>query len=185
MSDTGDIDPTPRGDSRPRPRRRFVTVALIVLVALVLGGLAYLLVPTSSGTSVPNVTGQALGVASSNINASALKVRGVIYVLSTTYAIGTVVGTKPAVGVSVESGGGVTLYVSKGPTLVVPNVIGMTRLRATFVIEAKLLSPVAATIFNCPSNLPIGTVFAQSPAPGTSVRPESQVGFRLCARGRP
>jgi beta-lactam-binding protein with PASTA domain len=86
---------------------------------------------------------------------------------------GTVVAQSPPQRQKVQKGSRVTLNVSKGPSAVaVPDVVGLERAEAASALRDAGLTAVVQTV---PSQEPEGTVVAQSPTAGTSVRAGSRV----------
>jgi serine/threonine-protein kinase len=76
---------------------------------------------------------------------------------------GKIIGTRPAVGLTVERGASVTIVLSRGRPAV-PNLDGMTEAQARAALEAVGLR--LGNVFG----LPGGTVFRQTEAAGSRVR---------------
>jgi len=110
-----------------RHRRGLVWLAIVVVLALLAGGVgwyfnlgpgAQVAIPTISNVSVPSATStlesRGFGVASRHVE-----------VFDATIASGSVTGTRPGSGTTVHKGSIVSLLVSKGPKMLdVPVVIG-------------------------------------------------------------
>jgi serine/threonine-protein kinase len=89
---------------------------------------------------------------------------------SDTVAPGVVIGTEPAAGELAPRDSAVTVVVSKGPELVqVPNVVGMTVEAASQALRDAGLKP------DVENYSPGGTVVAQAPTGGTTVKKGSTV----------
>jgi beta-lactam-binding protein with PASTA domain len=86
---------------------------------------------------------------------------------------GTVLSQDPAEGSRVAPGDAVSYTVAKGPNLVaVPALRGLTQAKAVAQLQALGLKPVTHQV---DSPEPPNTVVAQSPAPGTKLKPGAKV----------
>jgi beta-lactam-binding protein with PASTA domain len=86
---------------------------------------------------------------------------------------GIVLGQAPKAGKSVPRGTHVTLLVSTGPPGVgLPSVVGQPAAAAVKVLQARKLKPV---LHNAASQATPGTVFAQKPKAGATVKPGQTV----------
>ncbi len=123
--------------------------------------------------AVPNVTGQALTAAQSQITQANLLV-GTVGTQPSTLAINTVITQSPLAGSQTAAGSAVNLIVSSGPQLVnVPNVVGQTQAAAQAQITGVTLA--MGTVTSQPSTLPVNTVISQSPAAGVQIAAGSAV----------
>ncbi|MEM7325308.1 MAG: PASTA domain-containing protein [Actinomycetota bacterium] len=91
--------------------------------------------PEQTDLLLPNLVGQTEAAATTALAALGLQVA--TNVVADDAPAGTVVGSNPAAGTTVEPGDTVTLQISSGPaTAVVPNVIGRRLARATDLLQA-------------------------------------------------
>jgi serine/threonine-protein kinase len=99
---------------------------------------------------------------------------------SQTVKQGLVIGTTPAAGTAEPPGTQVTLIISSGQPVIVPNVLGETQQAATNLLQSEQFSvtPVQATDCNQQAN---GTVISTNPGPGTSVPTGSGVTIVVAA----
>jgi eukaryotic-like serine/threonine-protein kinase len=123
------MDEEPDADEEARRRRTRWLVAILVVLLVALGIIAYFLVKDLGGGSfpMPNVVGDQQATAVATLRAKGLVV-GAPVKHSSTKATGTVLATTPPATHSVKSGDKVTLTVSSGQgpvkTVKVPNVVG-------------------------------------------------------------
>jgi len=123
--------------------------------------------------TVPDVVGMSESDAASTINSAELSVGSIGYLYSDTVPAGCVISQYPRAGTVVDSGSKVDLDISMGPdtggpTVEVPDVVGMTESDAKSVITFASLN--VGTISNDYSDtVPKGFVIGQSPSGGTSV----------------
>ncbi|GAB5603069.1 PASTA domain-containing protein [Thermus sp. FJN-A] len=98
--------------------------------------------------------------------------------------LGTVLATAPPPNTPLAPGSGVRLLVSRGaslgPTVPLPQLTGLDRQEALFLLNAAGLQ---AQVEEVPSGAPPGTVLAQEPAPGTPMPPGGGVRLRVAVRG--
>jgi serine/threonine-protein kinase len=150
--------------------RRLVVVLLILLVAL--GVIAFFLVRALDGgqVTVPNVVGQTVQKATQSLQAQNLVVGSTSSRTSNTPK-GEVIATVPSSGAKVSKNSQVTLVVSNGPTVtfvtVPPGAVGQQFTQAT---EALSNVGLAYKPKYVSSPKPSGTVLAESPAGGRSVK---------------
>ena len=114
---------------------------------------------------VPDLAGTPVDEAKAQLEDEGLVVT-VTEEFSSDYSFGNVISTNPSAGTKVDVGGAVELVVSKGPPPVpVPDVIGMSRDDAVFVLEdAGFVVAV-----NEPPVTPLDEVVLQDPGGGTEV----------------
>jgi len=135
-------------------------------------------ITVSSGASVPNVVGKSLSSASQLLKSAGLVVGTVTDQSSSSVANGDVIAQNPSAGTSSQAGASVDLVVSTGPaTAAVPSVIGLTSSAAAANLRSAGFSPVAETAYS--SSAPAGTVFAQTPAAGTSLAQGATVRYTV------
>lgn len=133
--------------------------------------------PLTSGacsTTVPNIIGDTLSVATAAILAESLVV-GTVGDVANPATAGTVVDQSPVGGSTVTPGTAVDFDLSLGPT--VPNILGESLSVATAAILAEGL--VVGTVGYIPNAALAGTVVDQTPLSGTSVSPGDAVSFDL------
>lgn len=127
--------------------------------------------------TVPNVVGEVLATAESDITAALLTVGTVTTGYSPTIPAGSVVSQSPAGGAMAMQTDPVDLVNSIGPApIAIPNVVGMTLADATATLFAVgfLTSPV--TLATDPV-IPVGSIISQSPTAGTFEVPGTNVGL--------
>ncbi|TAK71084.1 MAG: Stk1 family PASTA domain-containing Ser/Thr kinase [Actinomycetota bacterium] len=121
---------------------------------------------------VPNVAGKDQASATALLQKAGLVVSEVREDYSATVAAGSVIGTDPAIGTTLNKNSGVALIVSKGPPPVpVPNVVDMPRERAVSLLEGKGFKVVEHEGLVTP----LDRVWSQDPAGGTLVPPGSTI----------
>jgi membrane peptidoglycan carboxypeptidase len=123
---------------------------------------------------VPTVAGQTPDAAAATIQAAGLYPKISVKSVVSGQAKGTVAYTVPAEGKSVSNGKQVVIYVSKGGTLVVPNVAGKSVTDATAALLAAGYAAVSAPqpsqtqFFVKSTTIPKGMVVGTDPAAGTA-----------------
>ncbi len=115
---------------------------------------------------VPYVIGMDLSSANSEIVEAGLVAGNVYEVCSDDYPYGYVVAQQPDAGNTAELGSAVDLWVSCGPCVDVPNVVGETQSQAISDLQSAGLE-VGSIIPVCDNDLPAGYVVAQNPPPTT------------------
>ncbi|MEO9176174.1 MAG: PASTA domain-containing protein, partial [Gaiellales bacterium] len=187
-----DREPPPPRTPPPapvRPRRSRWPWVLLALLVLAAGGVTAVALSGvigggggTTGTTVASVTipnglrGLDEGHAQARLEALNLKVR-MAQEFSPALPPGVVLRASPPGGARVASGSTVTLYVSKGASLVaVPALKGHTLADATAALKAKKLTSVET---NENSLEPKGTVIAQDPAAGQLVAPNTSVAITV------
>lgn len=143
-----------------------ITVAGNTAVALV--------VSAGPPVTVPNVVGLNQGAAATLISGLGLVVGSATNALSATVPAGDVISQSPAAGTAVAVGSAVTLVISLGAPVAVPNVVGQTQAAATTAIGNAGLVLGTGTTQNS-ATIPTGSVISQNPAAGTSVAPGTAV----------
>jgi eukaryotic-like serine/threonine-protein kinase len=137
-------------------------------------------VTLSSGkptASVPAVVGLELSAASSAITGAGLKVGQVTDQANSTFPANTVISETPVAGTHVTAGTAVNLLVSSGQAKVtVPDVRGTSQTDATTKLQGLGLVVDVGQAYSSQSK---GVVFAQGPAPGTSVAKGSTVSLSV------
>ena len=133
--------------------------------------------PNSFPTSVPNVVGMLLSLATTTLTDAHLLV-GNLVPQHNALPVGTVLAQSPVAGTTVQSGTRVNLAVSDGTgsagiTTTVPNVIGLGLTPAGNAIIAAQL--VVGTVTRQQNQATAGTVLSQSPTSGTTVNIGSAV----------
>jgi eukaryotic-like serine/threonine-protein kinase len=153
-------------------------LGLLAVLLLVLAGLLVLLghslglFGSSGGTaSVPNVVGDNSGQASSTLTAQGFTVNEQT-VADPGGTAGQVFQQSPKGGVSAAKGSTVTIDVTKGGTVTVPNVVNQNVNTAANTITGAGLTEQTNNVAN---NAASGTVLSQSPREGTKVPQGTQV----------
>ncbi|MDN5795140.1 MAG: Stk1 family PASTA domain-containing Ser/Thr kinase [Intrasporangium sp.] len=161
--------PIPATNQRPRTRRRWPLVALL-LSLLVLGGSAgwWFTVGPGGTTLVPDVAGVRLEQAEGSLVARHL--RGApTEAFSESVPRGQVIGLTPTAGTEVRKRSVVTLVVSKGPErYTVPDLTGVKAGQVERTLH-KLTLTLGPRTEQWSETVPKGEVVSQDPATGTSV----------------
>lgn len=132
---------------------------------------------------VPDLVGYDAAIARELIEAAGLAL-GRVDSTQAPVPRGVVVSTRPPTGGTLPPGGRVTLVVSVGaPTIVVPNVIGLTVEEATIKLEEVGLA-LGTTFRRQVLGARAGTIVEQNPAPRTLSAPGTVVNV-IVARGAP
>ncbi len=161
----------PRTDVRRRRSNQtpaYVTAGTVVVLAL--AALAYFFFGSSSVSTMPNVVGQQVALATSTLRNDGLIIKSTVLV-SSNQPNGVVVSTNPPAGASVKKGDAVTLKVSLGSSIqpvTIPSLIGMSVPDA----ESELQGMQLSFTLQFTQTAPIGgggpnTVLNQTPAAGT------------------
>ena len=159
-----------------------VTASVLALVALWVVNLAPTTIFASSSVEVPKVASLTYEQAATKLRAAELEpVLAEEY--SATVAKDKVIRTDPAVGLKLERGQLVTVYVSLGTKeLPVPNVAGMTLADGQAQITAlKLIVGSVSETYH--GSYPAGTIVSTDPAIGTSIKEGATVNF-VIANGK-
>jgi beta-lactam-binding protein with PASTA domain len=142
------------------------------------GGEVSLTIAKALGSmTVPNLTGKTETEAKSILTSASL-VATTVPLYSDTIAAGIVGGQVPAAGSKIDPGATVALAVSKGktpPKVKVPKVSGMKQADAESALKKVGLVPSPYKTYS--DTIAKGVVGDQSPASGSSVSPNSKVGF--------
>ena len=156
-----------------RKKRTRNLVILLVTLLVVLAVIAFFLLRSlgyiggTQQVDVPNVVGQTQAVATSVLQRDGLVVGPVTTQISSQTA-GIVLSTNPASGNKANKNSRVTLVVSAGPAVTVPNVVGKQLAAASQELQAdKLRSNVVKYVA---SNKPTGTVLTQDPVAPQTVK---------------
>ncbi|MCP4435175.1 MAG: Stk1 family PASTA domain-containing Ser/Thr kinase [Actinomycetia bacterium] len=148
--------------------------AMVVLLALVAGGLFWWASGLSSDVEVPQVVGSRLEDAQAQLEDLGLEVE-VVEEANDQVDPGRVSEQDPEAGQTLQKGDTVQLTVSTGTAMVeVPNVIGMTLEDARAALESRGFT-VASDSAESEDAEP-GTVILQDPGPATEAEEGSQVG---------
>ena len=146
----------------------------------------FLYVNVSSGPPLimPNVVGDTQAAATTAIEAIGLYVTYITQAFSATVPVGSVISQTPYAGSIVMQGDQVNLFVSSFKPVTVPNVVGDAQAAATTAITAAGLvvggvAPVQST------TVAMGSVVAQTPAPGSVVAIGSAINFSVSSGSRP
>ena len=177
VSHTGPVGGPPRipraarhGGSR---RRALIGVLVLVLVAALVGGGAWLL-GSARSTATPSVVGLSRSAAAERISAAGLKVAYTSQ-HSETVKPGYVLRTDPSANGRIDKGGTVTVTLSSGPErFAVPQLVGdnVSDARAALV-AAHLAVGTQTTQYS--ETVTSGTVVSTDPASGAMLRRDSPV----------
>ena len=149
-----------------------LTVAVVVVVGLVLGGVTWAL-DDALYLRLPDVAGQSQAAAAQALRADGLSV-SVHGQFSPSVPAGTAIGTEPGSGRRVRKDSSVLLDVSQGPDRPpVPDVTGEPLNRAEQAITASGLA--VGTVTRKPSSVPEGEVVGTDPTAGTKEQPDTVV----------
>src|SRR5580704_3915570 len=169
LTQTVPVSAAPGGPSPSELERKKRTrnlVILLVTLLVVLAVIAFFLLRSlgyiggTQQVDVPNVVGQTQAVATSVLQRDGLVV-GPVTTQINSQAAGIVLSTNPASGNKANKNSRVSLVVSAGPAVTVPNVVGKQLAAASQELQAdKLRSNVVKYVS---SNKPTGTVLTQSP----------------------
>ena len=170
----------------PPPRPPLLWPWLLLLLLLVAGGLAAAWWFTrdddgkkgANAVTVPNVVGLKQDAAVARLNDRHLTPR--IVSRPSTAPRGTVFAQDPTAGAEVARRSPVSVSVSATAVTSVPNVVGMTSVRAVQRLRAVGLN---AQLTGVPAAKPPGTVLSQNPAAGARVAKDSTVSLRV-SKGR-
>ena len=157
-----------------RGRRTGWLIALLILLLVALGIIAFFLLRSLGDVTVPNVVGETQSAATTQLQNAHLSV-GSVTDRAAPQAKGLVLSTDPKAGTSVSKNSNVNLVVSAGPnvpTVSVPSVKGMPLAQALQLLQAAGLQSTTKYV---PSNQPVGTVLDQNPAGGTQVKATTKV----------
>jgi serine/threonine-protein kinase len=156
--------------------------AAVALSGVIGGGHTTTTRSTPSHVSIPNpLHGLDLGHAEARLTSVGLNPRTVLQ--SSSQLPNTVLRAVPPGGTTVAYGSTVTLYVSKGQTLVkVPKLKGMTVDDAGTALQAVGLTPTETDV---DSLQPKGTVLKQDPVAGQLVNPNSSVAITVSNGPKP
>jgi beta-lactam-binding protein with PASTA domain/predicted Ser/Thr protein kinase len=163
----------PGGDERFDERRngsnRTGLYLAILVVLLLIGGAAYLLTRsggiTGNTVHVDNVVGQTVGQATTTLKGEGLNVTQRDQ--NNQAALGQVFDQSPRASQSAHKGTTVTLFVSKGPAVVVPDERNQDVNAATADLKAKGFK--VTTHSQPDSTDPVNSVISQDPQPNASV----------------
>ena len=126
--------------------------------------------------TVPDVVGQTVATATTNITGATLKVGSITLTASDSTPAGTVISQSPIGGTTAAADSAVNLTVSSGKTpppppegdIEVPNIIGLNQAAAGSTIRGAGLG-IGKTSRKNDDTAPVGNVIDQSPAAGTKV----------------
>lgn len=131
---------------------------------------------------VPFLAGDGIGQAGAAIGKAGLRVGLLGEQLSTTAPKGEVVGSDPRAGTLVRSSSDVVLYISAGPGVAVPDLLGDSAAQANAALTSLGLSPNSGAMYPTTVRGFNGSVAYQRPLSGTLVSPGWTVLYRI---GRP
>jgi len=167
-------------DERPPSQVPFILTAFALLVALGVGLFLIFELMNSSGSdgvslvTIPDVTNMEQDAALALLQEEGLKVRPVNQA-DPDVASGSVIGTDPATGEEIETGGYVNVLISTGVGAAnVPRVVGETLTEAMRLINLNGLT-VGVVHDEANDVQPSGTVIDQSPAAGQKQPPETAI----------
>ena len=160
-------------------RGLLIGVAVVVVIA---GVVAYFVTSSQHSLSVmPDLRGETAAAATAALTQDGVSLANISTsrVNSSAVAKGLVVSTKPTKGSKVTSSTTITLVISLGvavPPVTVPDVTKMSLTSAEAALSAKHLVPIPqSATSSCTATPAPNVVMCQSPLPGQSVKPQSQV----------
>jgi eukaryotic-like serine/threonine-protein kinase len=160
--------------------RRFVYLSLAVAAALIIGLIAWW-VTDGQFVTVPQVTGMAVGTATSELQNLGFTVKVGQGEHSNTVAKGDVAATDPRTGSSAKRGTTVTIIESTGPVMLgVPQVTGLTEAAAEAELRKAGLTPGPVSTA-ASTTIPVGVVISTNPVAGTSWPQRKPVGITVSA----
>jgi serine/threonine-protein kinase len=156
-------EPPPEGRRR---RRRWPWVVLALLVIAGAATAALLLTRTEQKV-VPNVVGQQLTVAETQITNAGFTPNPIQ--VPDSHPSGTVISQSPSPGAKADKGSTVTIKVSQGPgNVAVPSVAGLPKQQANDTIRAAGLK-VARAVLQANDNVAAGSAIGTEPVAGQQV----------------
>jgi serine/threonine-protein kinase len=169
---------------RKRSRRRgFIALAIVLILAVAAGAFAWWL-GAGRTTTVPRVTGLTAQAAEAALKEQGLEVKYGDERFSEIVKAGEVISSDPEQGSQIDSGGTVTLILSKGPERYdVPGVVGETLADAKAAIKQRHLR-VGEVDHQYSTTVKANHVISALPKAGTSVRPDTQVDL-VVSKGLP
>ena len=168
---------------RKRSRRRGV-IALIVVLLLAIGAGAFAWwLGEGRYTTVPRLTGMTIQAAESQLEQDGLEVKYANEQFSEIVKAGQIIESDPPQGAEIESGGTVTLVVSKGPERYdVPKVVGKSLSNAKEAINENLT--VGEITRKYSDTVERGIVMSSNPKAGQTERPDTRVDL-VVSKGLP
>jgi hypothetical protein len=156
-------------------RNRRAVVGIVLAAALTLTLVMLIVISGPSRVEVPNLGGKALGSAELRLTSLGLK-STVVHLSHGSGAVheGIVLAQAPTPGSSVSGGSAIQLVVygtwlAAGPTVKVPDLIGMLEWRAVNAIADRGLKPVEVLPKHLGSDSQFWKVESQSPTPGAAL----------------
>jgi serine/threonine-protein kinase len=170
-------------DRGGRSYRWVAWVLGLLLVAGVVGGVAYYLLGSAKSYFVPQVAGLSQAAAEQAIKANHLQFT-VVTEANGSVNKGLVIGTNPPQGSSVAENSTITLEVSSGRgTTAVPNVVGLSVTQAESTLSAANLNYQTKANASCTQTA--NQVLSTDPAATAKVAPNSTVVLTYCGGGTP
>lgn len=169
----------PEMQSIPEEKNRWwiwVVIGVIALLAAV--GIAWGLgLLGDSGVVIPNVVGQTLEQAQTNLTDDGFKIGKQAEVFDPTIPAGSVVDQSPTAGVQAPKGSSIDLIISKGPQLAeVPKLIGLTEDAARKAItDAGFVPDPLPAVYD--EKVEAGVVVSQSPEEGEQLAQGSKITY--------
>lgn len=145
--------------------RRFVLLALLVLVVVMLAG---------CGTAIPDVKGMTVDQAQAALQGAGFTLGAVTYDKNPTGAAGAVVLQDPAADKRAKSGAAVALTVAGFPPVATPDLSGLDKAKAEAALVASGLI-VGTVTESYDASIAAGIVASQTPAPSVEAPKGSPV----------
>jgi serine/threonine-protein kinase len=156
-----------------RRRRWWWALALALLAAAAAILLLLLLKSGGHEVTVPDVAGKSQAAALTTLRHAGLR-PAVSPTANASVAVGTVIGTSPPHGASVQKGATVTVFVSTGPgSVALPDVTGQPKDKALETLRRDGFAPKPQS--QASETVAKGTVISTDPSPGTEVQRGSPV----------
>jgi beta-lactam-binding protein with PASTA domain len=123
---------------------------------------------------VPAETGATQAAALSSLTSKGLNEGAVTHQLSASVAVGKVISQKPLAGTTVAAGSAVTLVISSGAPVMVPNLAGLLEAAAAAELKTKGLT-VGTVTERTSATVTAGKIMSELPAAGTAVAKGSTI----------
>ena len=170
--------PPPTTTGKPRKRRRGLALALLALLAAVVGYFAWQL-GTQDTIATPKLAGMTRSEALAALNEVGLTMRVTDEQYSEKREAGTIISSDPGAGDRVAANGTVSVVLSKGPERYrVPRVRGMSQEAASQALEAVNLR-TGQILQDYSRKVPEGQVVKTNPAAGSPLKRDTEVALTI------
>ncbi|WP_163506734.1 Stk1 family PASTA domain-containing Ser/Thr kinase [Fodinicola acaciae] len=157
----------------PPQHRRYVVIAVIAVLAILVGTMAWWL-GAGRYVEAPRVVGLTKAAAEAKLTQAGLHAGYDTPAFDEKVPKGSVVSQDPSGGGDVVGGGTVTLVLSKGPErYAVPDVVNQPQAAALNTLRGSHLSPQTTEAYD--DKIPAGNVVSTDPAAGTQVKRDAVI----------